>query len=401
MVTLAAGSPLDYGKYTFAYQGSPVSWTPTTGDYVIVVETNALGDSDAGNDYAENLVSVVDWTDVIVDLAWDSGKEVEGGAGDKAFTLTVETGGSSSWSARSITVQLDIQGTLSSAVDNNGNDIMGTTTVAEFGTYGMTETFRHETDSNNTTSDNRYVMDFQNTSEWFGVVSPDTSGDSGDYSITVNVVSYVVYGQLPDCEETVTGNSSSQQGGTTEEMTYIHFCEVTFYQDGDASTSEDMIEGKVQTFHDIGVSTLVVNQGYVVDENGTALAPPTMPGITQGPLNPAWSSVQASVRHMGSDMLVTYDWEVTFEIENTVTGVTVTEVANSCTNGQGPDYTTCYLVTIWDKEEHSRLARHVSCSSSLRVSTTLLQPLPWSVEQQEQQICPQGTTLRASMTLQL
>ena len=181
-------------------------------------------------------------------------------------------------------------------------------------------------------------MDFQDTSEWFGVVSPDTSGDSGDYSITVNVVSYVVYGQLPDCEETVTGNSSSQQGGGGEEMTYIHFCEVTFYQDGDASTSEDMIEGKVQTFHDIGVSTLVVNQGYVVDENGTALAPPTMPGITQGPLNPAWSSVQASVRHMGSDIMVTYDWEVTFDIENTVTGVTVTEVANSCTNGQGPDY---------------------------------------------------------------
>jgi len=253
--------------------------------------------------------------------------------------LTVETGGSSSWSARTITVELDIQGTLSSAVDNNGNDIMGTTTVAEFGTYGMTETFRHETDANNTTSDNRYVIDFQNQSEWFGVVSPDTSGDSGDYSITVNVVSYVVYGQLPDCEETTTGNSSGQQGGTTDEVTYIHFCEVTFYQDGDASTSEDMIEGKVQTFHDIGVSTLVVNQGYVVDENGTAMAAPTMPGLTQGPLNPAWSSVQASVRHMGSDLFVTYDWEVTFEIENTVTGVTETQVADSCTFGQGPAYT--------------------------------------------------------------
>ena len=335
--TLAAGDALDYGKYTFAYQGSPISWTPATGDYVIVVETNALGDSDAGNDFAENLVSVVDWTDVIVDLAWDSGKEVEGGAGDKAFTLTVETGGSSSWSARTITVELEIMGTLSSAVDNNGNNIMGTTTVAEFGTYGMTETFRHETDSNNTTSDNRYVIDFQNQSEWFGVVSPDTSGDSGDYSITVNVVSYVVYGQLPDCEETVAGNSSQQQNGS-DEVTYIHFCEVTFYQDGDASTSEDMIEGKVQTFHDIGVSQLVINQGYVVDENGTALAAPTMPGLTQGPLNPAWSSVQASVRHMGSDLMVTYDWEVTFEIENTVTGVTETQVADSCTFGQGPPY---------------------------------------------------------------
>ena len=339
--SLAAGTALDYGKYTYSYQGSPVTWAPVTGDYVIVVETNALGDSDAGNDYAENLVSVVDWTDVIVDLAWDSGKEIEGGAGDKAFTLTVETGGSSSWSARSITVELDVQGTLASATGGPGSgvDIMGTTTHAEFGTYGMTETFRHETDANNTTSDNRYVIDFQSQSEWFGVVSPDTSGDSGDYSITVNVVSYVVYGQLPDCEETTSGNSSSQQGGETNEMTYVHFCEVTFYQDGDAATSEDMIEGKVQTFHDIGVSTLVVNQGYTVDENGNAMTAPSLPGITQGPLNPAWSSVQASVRHMGSDLMVTYDWEVTFDITNTATGVTDTQVADNCTFGQGPPYT--------------------------------------------------------------
>ena len=336
--TLASGTALDYGKYTFAYQGAPVTWSPATGDYVIVVETNAIGDADPGNDYAENLVSVVDWTDVIVDLAWDSGKEIEGGAGDKAFTLTVETGGSSSWSARSIELQLTVEGTLSSATSGTGADIMGSTTHAEFGTYGMTETFRHETDANNTTSANRYVIDFQTQSEWYGVVSPDTSGDSGEYSVSVTLVSYVVYGQLPDCEETTTGNSSSQQNGS-EEMTYIHFCEVTMYQDGDAATSEDEIEGKVATFHDIGVSTLVVNQGYVVDENGDAMAAPTMPGITQGPLNPAWSSVQASVRHMGSDLMVTYDWEVTFDIENTVTGVTETKVADSCTFGQGPAYT--------------------------------------------------------------
>ena len=69
------------------------------------------------------------------------------------------------------------------------------------------------------------------------------------------------------------------------------------------------------------------------------MAAPTMPGITTGPLNPAWSSIQASVRHSGSDIMVTYDWEVTFVVENTVTGVTETIVADSCTFGQGPAYT--------------------------------------------------------------
>ena len=332
------GSTLDYGKYTMSYQGSPVTWTPITGDYVVVVTTDALGDADPGNDEAESLVSVIDWTDVIVDLAWDSGKEIEGGAGDKAFTLTVSTGGSSMWSARSITLELNVQGTISSAVDSNGGDIMGVNQVAEFGTYGMTETWRHEQDPSNNTTDNRYVLDFEDSSEWYGVVTPDTSGDSGDYSVSVSLVSYVVYGQLPSCEETVTGNSSSQQSGTPEEMTYIHFCEETMYQDGDAATSEDEIEGKVQTFHDIGVTNLVINQGYAMDESGNPMGTPTMPGITTGPLNPAMSSVQASVRHLGSDLMVTYDWKVTFDIENTVTGNTDTIDADNCTFGQGPVY---------------------------------------------------------------
>ena len=113
--SLAGSELLDYGRYTMAYQGAPVTWVPETGDYLIVVEANAIGDTEPGNDENEIPVSVVDWTDIIVDLSWDTGKEIEGGPGDKAFTLKVTTGGSSEWSARNVTLELDIQGTLSSA----------------------------------------------------------------------------------------------------------------------------------------------------------------------------------------------------------------------------------------------------------------------------------------------
>ena len=339
--SLGAGDLLDSGKYTMSYQGSPVTWTPITGDYVVVVSTDALGDADPGNDYAENQVSVVDWTDIIVDLAWDSGKEIEGGSGDKAFTLTVETGGSSSWSARGIQLELAVEGTLLTALDNDGTDIMGTNVIGDnssatsgFGTYGSTTTWMHQDDANNTTSGERHVIDFQGSSTWNGVVSPDTSGESGDYSISVQMVSYVIFGQLPECEETTTPASGSGE----EPQTFIHYCEVEMTQDDDAATSEDMIEGKVQTFHDIGVSALVINQGYTMDENNMVLSGPDNPGITEGPLNPAWSSVQASVRHLGSDIMVTYDWEVSFEIENIVSGAVHTEVADSCLNGLGDPY---------------------------------------------------------------
>ena len=88
----------------------------------------------------------------------------------------------------------------------------------------------------------------------------------------------------------------------------MHFCEVTFYADADAATSEDMLEGTIQTFHDIGVSSLVINQGYVVDENDQPINSPTMPGMIEGPLNPAGQC--SHPWHLGSDLAVTYDWEV-------------------------------------------------------------------------------------------
>ena len=127
--TIASNETLNYGRYTFAYQGTTVTWTPTTGNYIIVIATHALGDVDIGNDEMERRVSVVDWTDIIVDLEWDSNKEVETGAGQKDFTLSVSTAGSTAWSARNITLQLDVTGTIDSAKDIQGNsDLLGTTT---------------------------------------------------------------------------------------------------------------------------------------------------------------------------------------------------------------------------------------------------------------------------------
>jgi len=336
--TLAANDILNSGKYTFAYQGSAVTWAPTTGDYQIVVETDALDDADPGNDEDITYVSVVDWTDVIVDLSWDSGKEVESGSEGKAFTLKVSTGGSTSWSARSIVLQLDVQGTLSSAEDSTGGDILGVNQVTDLGTSKMAETFRHEVDENNITNDTRHVIEFEESAEWYGYVSPSVDAQSGDYSIEVNLVSYVVYGQLPECEETVT-NNNTDPNASLEDITYLHYCEVSLTTDANAATSEDKIEGKIQNFHDIGITNVVINQGYVVDEDDMPINKPTMPGIVEGPLNPAWSSIQASVSHLGSALEATYDWKVTFEVENTVSGASQTFEADSCLFGQGLEYT--------------------------------------------------------------
>ena len=66
-------------------QGTIVSWLPEVGDYQIKVDIDAKGANDVAdvepdNDMMLQYVSVVDWTDVIVDLRWFSGKDVEGGS---------------------------------------------------------------------------------------------------------------------------------------------------------------------------------------------------------------------------------------------------------------------------------------------------------------------------------
>ena len=332
--SLDAGAYLDNGKYTMTYQGSDIVWTPTTGDYILVVEANAQGDAIPDNDEEEHLISVVDWTDIIIDLEWDSGKEVESGADQKSFTLSVETGGSTAWSARSIVVELDIQGTLEVGP---GELPLGANQVTDFGTNGTIETFRHEVDANNTTTDSRYYLDFGDSTDYFGSVSPDSSATSGSYTITATLVSYVIYGQMTECAETTTTGGINGTNGS-QEVTYLHFCEVSMGQDDDASTSEDELEGQIENFHDIGIAALVINQGYSVDQDGNHMGVPTMPGLTEGPLNPAWGSVQATVRHLGSDLANTYDWKVSFTVLNTVTGDTTTTDADSCIDGFGEDY---------------------------------------------------------------
>ena len=47
------------------------------------------------------------------------------------------------------------------------------------------------------------------------------------YTVSVNLISYVLYDQLPECEETETINpNSTDPNATTEERTFIHWCEV-------------------------------------------------------------------------------------------------------------------------------------------------------------------------------
>ena len=95
--SLAAGATLDNGKHnmqsgrTASTAGNDFTWIPDRGQYVVQFLIDSPDDVDVGNDAQEVYVSVVDWYDIELDLAWDSGVEIETGTGVKQWSLTLTT----------------------------------------------------------------------------------------------------------------------------------------------------------------------------------------------------------------------------------------------------------------------------------------------------------------------
>ena len=96
--------------------------------YVIEMVVNANPDDDVGNDAKQVFVTVEDWYDIELELVWNSGIEVESGAGTKDWTLTVTADGSDTFDPREVQVRLQSVGAVSAAQDINGNSIDSSTT---------------------------------------------------------------------------------------------------------------------------------------------------------------------------------------------------------------------------------------------------------------------------------
>ena len=125
--TLAAGAVFKGGKTTLQYLGSDAVWTPEAGVYVVQIETYSDEDVDPGNDVQQVYVEVVDYVDISVDIAWDSGNVVATGNGPHGFTVTVNLGGSTDIITRDLTMLIDIRGDVSAAQGSDGVDLYDAT----------------------------------------------------------------------------------------------------------------------------------------------------------------------------------------------------------------------------------------------------------------------------------
>ena len=350
--SLAAGDVFKGGKTMIQYGGSNAVWTPIAGIYVVQIEVYSDQDVEATNDVQQVYVEVRDYLDIEVDISWDDGSTVATGEGAKAFTVTVELNGSSDFITHNLTMLLDVNGDLDSATAEDGTDLLSASLGSlvhsvNVGNDMPVLVFENGSDPTDNLTEIRTVMsDNINNGVWEykGSVLPDSSGEDAAYSIDVQLGGYSLYGQFESCQEVVSVNSTDAEGNeqTTTE-TYNHFCEEASVRDDITNNNRDEITGALQTFHDIRISMLTVNQGY--NSDGTGIATYTVGAGEPGDLSVGTSYVDASVEHRGSSVTELYDWNVTFTITNLDTNEVITSMVNECVEGVEPSYNHAMLGT--------------------------------------------------------
>lgn len=315
--SLAAGAVLGGGKHTMSVAGSPITWAPAKGLYVIEMVVNADPDDDVGNDAKQVFVTVEDWYDIDVDLVWDSGMEMESGSGAKQWTLTVNASGSDTFEPRNVQVRLQTTGEVDSAQTLDGTVIdASTTNIFTAGTSTTVDVYENlSAEPSTVTTDLRSVL---TTWTLTGSLTPDVENvDSASYGLRASLVEYVQYDQWSSCVYTDADNNS-----------HNNFCEETFTRDAYPATDSSTIDGFASVFNDIRISQLTVVQGY--NDDGTGQGTSFFNDANIGELNVGTSYLHVEVEHRGSEAESTYNWSVDFQITDPNGGVVDVTDSTTC-----------------------------------------------------------------------
>ena len=314
--SLAAGSVLGGGKHTMSVSGSPISWTPIKGLYVIEMVVSANPDVDVGNDAQQVFVSVEDWYDIELDLAWNSGNDVESGAGSKDWTLTVTANGSDTFDPREVRVRLQTVGDVSAAqttdsvtIDSSGTNLF---TAGVSTTVDVFENVSN--DPPTITTGLRNVLSTWTLQGSLTVAVENT--DDASYGMKASLVDYTQYGQWSSCAY------------TEDNETVENFCEESTTKDAYPSTDSSTIEGFATVFNDIRISQMSVVQGFEAD--GTGQGTSVVSDTDDSDLNVGTSYLHVEVEHRGSEITSNYNWSVDFTVTDSAGVMVSTNDVTTC-----------------------------------------------------------------------
>jgi len=349
---LESGDWLGGGSYNVRdSSGAAIAWSAMLGEYTIAVEVDVLsGDDDEANDMSTVDFTVVNWYDLGVELSWDDGEDPTT-SGVHDFTMSVVSDGSEEWSARNVSVDLIVSGAPLTSAETGGNSILGTSEHIA-GTSQVVEVFFNVSadcldpgpDNITGTADDgpcdprngngtRTVVDFGVAWTLAGSVDVDGNAD-GSYTVEAILKSYTIFGAAAECTETWEEESLDPNNNTIRETkTSNNMCEVDVETDDNNSNNEDDISGYIGSFHDIGVSSVIVAQGYDSMGQGDATSI-----ATDGDIGVGFSKLHATVEHRGSAGTGPYDWEVDFTVTDLSDDSTTTYTADECLTGVAPSY---------------------------------------------------------------
>ena len=322
--TLAAGDFLNGGESTLvATDGTTIEWTPSRGNYIIVVTLTSQVLGDPGNNEMSISVTVRDYFDIAVDVTWldTAGNPISGsveGTDPVDFQITATLAGSQYINVRTTTVAISVTG---GTYTGNNQVIVGETFNVAIEDDGL----------GNVTYDNREVIGDNGqsppgmalgVSDVFTVTPPA----DGEYSVTVALESWVVF------DDTTCANQ-------------FGMCERTVAESADEdeyrSNNDATIGGSSSTFHDIALSNFYIVEPTTVNEEGDPVLGDSYGGlggeITQS-LSPGTYSLVAEAIHLSSSNTPMYEWHVEFSVVND--GTTTNYIAEECTD---LDYTHKYL----------------------------------------------------------
>ena len=334
--SFAANTIYTGGSSTLTSLGAAITWTPSVGEYLVVLTVDSDQDTDPANDEEDIYVIVRDYSDIEVDVCWldpnDTTTCLEGDAAigtdtePRDFMVSVTAEGSQAFNPREVNVSIAFEG-LSSASAGGLTLADGDELVVVAGSAQTVEVYRNAT-TDQSTDASRAVLAYQTAWTMTGTVVPD----DGYYSIEARVLDHTLYGQASECAESWLEDPAADP---PVELTSNNFCEYLETNDDYSRTDSDDIYGSSRLFHDIRLQTLSVAQGYSADGSGE----PT--SIIQDgmdlDLRVGTTLLHANVGHFGSDVNKMVDWNVVFTVTDPA-GVETTYTQDDCPTGLAPSY---------------------------------------------------------------
>ena len=304
--SVAAGDFVGGGELTLkASDGTDITWNPTSGNYIVIVSVTSSVLGDPGNDELGVAVTVRDYYDVAVELAWtdsqgnDLGPTTEGD--DEKFfkiSISLEAPGMSNMTVRNATVAMTYTGV--DAADASSFMVGVNSTVD---TYSVVE------DPSATVTGWAYVVgddgnQGSHVGQMVGSITPSTSSSNNQYSVSATLTGFTIYDYHSDC-------GSSPFSTVRCEKSF----DSTTWSDEYTGSNSDTIEGSSDSFHD---ASLYEFQMISYDDVEDAYEYYGGVGIDiTTSLSPGDYILYSEVGYDSSSMSFLYDWNMSYTVTGT------------------------------------------------------------------------------------